>query len=77
MTLSPVCEEHVRWSEQQPGGALRSRHAFDHTAGSKGDYCYWCGQHRSGDGRYREDAGVYTMDDWWNDVIDQGGVTEE
>lgn len=67
------CIAHARWSHEQGGGG--TKHAFDHTSGPKRDYCFWCGRHRSGDGRFRADSGTFTDDDWWNDAI-QFGVRE-
>ena len=71
------CSDKVEWMDANGGRRGHPEtHAFDFTSGPKGDYCYWCGKHRSGDGRVRPDAGTFTDDDWWNDAIAYG-IKEE
>ena len=70
--LEGICEEHADWEKRNPGGPGLSHHAFNHTTGPKGEFCFWCGIHHSGIGR-RDDAGEFTQEDWNRDVEHQLG----
>ncbi len=67
------CKAHAKWNKANGGGY--NHHAWDsgppHQAESRGDFCYWCGQHKSGDDRSRKpEVQGYSEDDWWNDAIE-------
>jgi len=66
--LDGVCEEHVKWgmANPHPLGDQWDHHAFNHTSGPKGEYCFWCGIHYRGLYR-RDDAGEFTVEDWERD----------
>ena len=70
------CQAKVDWLKKNECMHMPETHVYDHTSGLKGDYCFWCGRHRSGDGRVRADAGTYTEDDWFNDAITHGFEVE-
>ncbi len=54
-----ICLTKVRWNKKWDDRACKHgkygfadkypvKHAFDHGAPPKGDYCYWCGIHKNG-----------------------------
>jgi len=72
-TLDGVCDEHEKWANKNPGGPSFSHHAFNHTTGVKGEYCFWCNIHHSGNHYYDGNVNEFTQEDWDRDVEAQLG----
>lgn len=71
--MTDHCEAKAVWQRANGGEKFPSVHAYDHSAKPRGDYCFWCGQHRSGDGTtMRPEAAGYSFEHWMEDALEFG-----
>ena len=69
------CREKVTWMLENGGTRGHpTGHAYNHSAPPRGDYCFWCGQHRDDGTSQKPEAEGYTWDHYWDDVIYQEGL---